>query len=88
MNSPAPSSPPSLDSLLAACKTFVHSVDSLKAFVQKYLDGDVELYIKSEDIPEDNDGPVKVRLTLSLVSVALLKDFSLCKILFFSHIIH
>lgn len=39
----------------------IHSVDSFKAFVQKYLDGDVELYVKSEDVPEDNDGPVKVR---------------------------
>jgi len=35
-------------------------VDSLRTFVQQYLDGELELYIKSEPVPEDNDGPVKV----------------------------
>ncbi len=39
----------------------VCSVDSLRAFVQQYVDGELEVYIKSEPIPEDNDGPVKVR---------------------------
>ncbi len=29
--------------------------------MQQYLDGELELYIKSEPVPEDNDGPVKVR---------------------------
>ena len=37
------------------------SVDSLRTFVQQYLDGELELYIKSEPVPEDNDGPVKVQ---------------------------
>ena len=37
-----------------------HSVDNLKAFVQQYLDGELEIYVKSEPIPEDNSGPVKV----------------------------
>jgi len=37
-------------------------VDSLRTFVQQYLDGELELYIKSEPVPEDNDGPVKVRV--------------------------
>ena len=37
-----------------------HSVDNLRAFVQQYLDGELEIYVKSEPIPEDNSGPVKV----------------------------
>ncbi len=40
----------------------VCSVDNLKAFVQQYMDGDLEVYVKSDPIPEDNDGPVKVRI--------------------------
>lgn len=36
------------------------SVDNLRAFVQQYLDGELEIYVKSEPIPEDNSGPVKV----------------------------
>ena len=35
-------------------------MDNLKAFVQKYLDGELEVYVKSEPVPEDNSGPVKV----------------------------
>ncbi len=38
------------------------SVDTLKAFVQSYLDGDLETYMKSEPVPESNDGPVKVHI--------------------------
>ena len=37
------------------------SVDNLKAFVNDLLAGNIEAYIKSEDVPENNDGPVKVR---------------------------
>jgi hypothetical protein len=37
-----------------------YSVDNLRAFVQQYLDGELEIYVKSEPIPEDNTGPVKV----------------------------
>ena len=37
------------------------NVDNLKQFVQQYYDGALEVYVKSEPIPEDNDGPVKVR---------------------------
>ncbi|XP_077988752.1 protein disulfide-isomerase A3-like [Glandiceps talaboti] len=33
---------------------------ALQAFVQDYLDGKLEPYLKSEDVPEDNDEPVKV----------------------------
>ena len=36
------------------------SVDNLKQFVQQYYDGALEVYVKSEPVPEDNDGPVKV----------------------------
>ena len=32
----------------------------MKTFAQQYLDGELELYIKSEPVPEDNSGPVKV----------------------------
>ena len=40
------------------------SVDSLKDFVQDYLDEKLELHIKSEPVPTDNTGPVKVRMSL------------------------
>ena len=36
------------------------SVDNFKQFVTDYLDGKIQPYIKSEDVPADNDGPVKV----------------------------
>lgn len=37
-----------------------HSVDSLKSFIEQYLAGELEVYIKSEPLPEDNDKPLKV----------------------------
>lgn len=36
------------------------SVDNLEKFVNEFKDNKLEPYIKSEDIPENNDGPVKV----------------------------
>ncbi len=36
------------------------SVDSLTEFVQDYLDDKLETYMKSEAVPQPNDGPVKV----------------------------
>eukprot|EP00058_Branchiostoma_floridae_P016549 XP_002602037.1 hypothetical protein BRAFLDRAFT_59159 [Branchiostoma floridae] len=36
------------------------SVDNLEKFVRDFLDGKVKRYLKSEPVPEDNDGPVKV----------------------------
>lgn len=36
------------------------SVDNLRKFVQQFVDGELEPYIKSEPVPEDNDGPVTV----------------------------
>ena len=44
-----------------------YSVDNLRNFAQQFVDGELEPYIKSEPIPEDNDGPVKVRRALALV---------------------
>ena len=35
-------------------------MDNFKQFVTDYLDGKIQAYIKSEDVPDDNDGPVKV----------------------------
>ena len=39
------------------------SVDTLKEFVQDYLGGKLEPHIKSEPVPTDNTGPVKVRMS-------------------------
>ena len=44
------------------------SVDNLKAFAQEYLDGGLEPYLKSEPVPKDNDGPVKVTVAHSHIS--------------------
>ena len=40
------------------------SVDALREFVQEYLDDRLEPYIKSEPVPADNEGPVKVRCAM------------------------
>lgn len=37
------------------------SVDSLRTFVQQFLKGELEPYLKSEPIPETQEGPVTVR---------------------------
>lgn len=34
---------------------------ALERFLQDYFDGNLKRYLKSEPIPESNDGPVKVR---------------------------
>ncbi|XP_030832527.1 protein disulfide-isomerase A3 [Strongylocentrotus purpuratus] len=36
------------------------TVKTLKAFIQAFVNGELEPFIKSEDIPASNDGPVKV----------------------------
>jgi len=36
------------------------SVDGMEKFVNEFLAGSIEPYIKSEPVPENNDGPVKV----------------------------
>lgn len=38
------------------------NVENLKQFVQQYFDGALESYVKSEPVPADNSGPVKVSL--------------------------
>ncbi len=47
------------------------SVDNLREFVQQYTDGKLELYIKSEPVPEDNDGPVTVSSHLFVLWISL-----------------
>lgn len=41
----------------------VHRSDgkALERFLQSYFEGSLKPYLKSEPIPENNDGPVKVR---------------------------
>jgi protein disulfide-isomerase A1 len=36
------------------------SVETISSFVNRYLEGKVEKYLKSEDAPATNDEPVKV----------------------------
>jgi len=36
------------------------NAENVKAWVQSFLDGKAERHVKSEEIPEENDGPVKV----------------------------
>lgn len=38
---------------------------ALERFLQDYFDGKLKRYLKSEPIPENNDGPVKVRSIFS-----------------------
>lgn len=33
----------------------------MEKFLQDYFDGKLKRYLKSEPVPENNDGPVKVR---------------------------
>lgn len=44
------------------CLGFLHRRDgkALERFLQDYFDGKLKRYLKSEPIPENNDGPVKV----------------------------
>lgn len=39
------------------------NADNFKKFVQDYLDGKLEVHVKSEPVPTSNDQPVKVRYT-------------------------
>lgn len=36
-------------------------MDTFEKFVRDFLDDKIEPYLKSEAVPEDNDGPVKVQ---------------------------
>lgn len=39
-------------------------METLKAFVDQFLKGELVPYIKSEPVPEKNDGPLTVRALL------------------------
>lgn len=40
--------------------TYLYRVEAIQEFVDDMLEGKLEVYMKSEPIPETNDGPVKV----------------------------
>ncbi len=50
------------------------SADAVRAFVDKFHAGDAEKYIKSEDIPADNSGPVKVVVGRTFESIVMDDD--------------
>ena len=54
------------------------SVDNLREFAQEYLDGGLEPYIKSEPVPEDNSGPVKVVCVCVCVCVCMCVGVCVC----------
>lgn len=39
-------------------------MDTMTTFLNQYFAGELKAYLKSEPIPESNDGPVKVRVCL------------------------
>ena len=56
------------------------SVANLEKFVNNFVDGKLKPYIKSEPVPENNDGPVKVIFSiffLFAVTANLLMQISL-----------
>jgi protein disulfide-isomerase A1 len=58
-------------------KNFVYSqdktlsVDELKAWAQSYVDGSLQPTVKSQEIPEKNDGPVKTVVGKSFDSIVM-----------------
>lgn len=42
-------------------EVLANSMDTMTAFLNEYFDGQLKAYLKSEPVPESNDGPVKVR---------------------------
>ena len=60
--------------------SLISSVDTFREFLQQYFAGKLEPYIKSEAVPEENEGPVKVftgkGLNFALLSGALKTKFS------------
>ena len=44
--------------IMHCCLLF--SVDTFRDFLKNYFEGNVEPFIKSEEVPETNDGPVTV----------------------------
>ncbi|XP_067631255.1 protein disulfide-isomerase A3 [Eurosta solidaginis] len=47
------------------------SVENLRNFVEKLLEGELEPYVKSEAIPENNDAPVKVAVAKNFDEVVI-----------------
>ncbi|XP_037600057.1 protein disulfide-isomerase A3 [Cebus imitator] len=56
---------------------------ALERFLQDYFDGNLKRYLKSEPIPESNDGPVKVRCSQPYQAMSNCLSFSLSLSLFF-----
>lgn len=50
------------------------SVDNLLNFAQDLLDGKLEPYVKSEPVPEKNDGPVKIAVAKNFEDVVINND--------------
>lgn len=48
-----------------------YRVEGLERFVQDLLDDKIEPYLKSEEIPESNDGPVKVAVAKNFDEVVV-----------------
>lgn len=44
-------------------------MDGLKEFAKQFLDGELTPYIKSEPVPETNDGPVKVNIAVDYSNI-------------------
>ena len=48
--------------------TFSRDGKALERFLQDYFDGNLKKYLKSEPVPESNDGPVKVSVVPSVAA--------------------
>ena len=48
-----------------------YSVDNLRQFAQSFLDGELEPHVKSEPVPDPNEGPVTVRKYLNIAQPAV-----------------
>lgn len=56
--------------MVAVTRHFTFSRDgkALERFLQDYFDGNLKKYLKSEPVPESNDGPVKVSAVSSMAA--------------------
>lgn len=50
--------------------TFSRDGKALERFLQDYFDGNLKKYLKSEPVPESNDGPVKVSAASSVAAAS------------------
>ncbi|XP_072290868.1 protein disulfide-isomerase A3 [Eucyclogobius newberryi] len=53
----------------AMSEEFTRDGKALETFLQDYFDGKLKRYLKSEAVPEDNDGPVKVLVAENFDSI-------------------